>query len=367
MIIRPLAGLFLLLSIAGCSREAAEEVKSQTVVPVTTEAAAVGTIRATLMVTGTVTAAPGADLLVIAPQPARIAEIPHAEGDRVRRGDVLVQFEIPSYTVDVATKRGEITRAQARLQNARAAQTRAHDLFERGIAARKEMEDADRELADAQAGVAESEATLAAAQTSAARATVRATFDGVIAKRTHNPGDSVDAAASDPVLRVVDPKRVEVTASIPVADVARIAMGATAHLASPGGGATATLKVVSRPAAVDANTATAPIRLAFATPTALPIGAPVQLTIDAEEHRDVVLVPAAAVTHEGEEAAVFVVNGEKAERRVVMLGIVDDAHAEIRSGIKAGDAVIVTGQAGLPDGAAITLAKPDAEKPEPEK
>jgi len=88
----------------------------------------------------------------------------------------------------------------------------------------------------------------------------------------------------------------------------------------------------------------------------------VQLTIEAEEHRDVVLVPAAAVTHEGEEAAVFVVNGEKAERRVVMLGITDDAHAEIRSGIKAGDAVIVTGQAGLPDGAAITLTKPEPEK-----
>jgi len=45
-----------------------------------------------------------------------------------------------------------------------------------------------------------------------------------------------------------------------------------------------------------------------------------------------------------------------------MLGITDDAHAEIRSGIKAGEAVIVTGQAGLPDGAAITLAKPEPEK-----
>ena len=122
-------------------------------------------------------------------------------------------------------------------------------------------------------------------------------------------------------------------------------MGAAAQLASPSGGAPATLSVVSRPAAVDANTATAPIRLAFAAPTAIPIGAPVQLTIEAEEHRDVVLVPAAAVTHEGEEAAVFVVNGEKAQRRVVMLGIT------------AGEAVIVTGQAGLPDGAAITVAR----------
>ena len=75
-----------------------------------------------------------------------------------------------------------------------------------------------------------------------------------------------------------------------------------------------------------------------------------------------VLVPAGAVTHEGEEAAVFVANGEKAERRVVMLGITDDTHAEIRSGIKAGEAVITTGQAGLPDGAAITAAKPEPAK-----
>src|SRR4029079_13012445 len=187
-----------------------------------------------------------------------IAEIPKADGDRVNAGDLLVRFEIPALAADVASRGADVTRAQARLQNARAAQTRAHDLFDRGIAARKEMEDADRELADAQDGVAESEATLGAAQTSAARATVRATFDGVVAKRAHNPGDSVEAAASDPVLRVVDPKRVEVTASIPVADVARIAIGAAAQLASPGGGATATLKVVSRPAAVDANTATAP-------------------------------------------------------------------------------------------------------------
>jgi membrane fusion protein (multidrug efflux system) len=359
---RSLAGLALLASIAGCSRQAEEEVTSETVVPVTVEAAALGTIRATLAVTGTVTAAPGADLLVIAPEPARIAEIPKAEGDRVRRGDVLVRFEIPAYTSDVAVKRGEIARAEARLENVRAARTRAHDLFDRGIAARKEVEDADRELADAQAGVTEAEATLAASQTSAARATIRATFDGLVAKRTHNPGDLVEAAASDPVLRVVDPKRLEVTASIPVADVERVAMGATAHLASATEGAPTTLKVVSRPAVVDANTASAPIRLRFSMPSALPIGAPVQLTIQAEEHRDVVMVPAAAVTHEGEEAAVFVVNGEKAQRRVVMLGITDDAHAEIRSGIKAGDMVIVSGQAGLPDGAKITVAKPEPEK-----
>jgi len=350
-----------LLALAACARQSADEVESETVVPVTTEAARVGRIRATINATGTVTAAPGADLIVVAPQPARIAEIPKAEGDAVRAGDVLVRFEIPQLTSDVAVRRGESTRAAARLENARAAQARAHDLFDRGIAARKEVEDADRELADAQAGIDEAQAALEGAQVSAARAVVRATFNGVIARRTHNPGDLVDASAGDPILRVIDPARLEVTAAIPIPDVSRIMIGAAARLIDGSGEAGTPLKVISRPAAVQPNTATAPVRLAFTGPALVPVGSPVQVTIDAEEHSNVVLVPAAAIVREANETAVFVANGEVAERRPVTLGLVDETHAEIRSGIAAGDAVIVSGQAGLPDKAKITTAS--GEKP----
>jgi hypothetical protein len=37
---------------------------------------------------------------------------------------------------------------------------------------------------------------------------------------------------------------------------------------------------------------------------------------------------------------------------------VDKDHAELKEGVKAGEQVIVHGQAGLPDGAAITIEKP---------
>ena len=46
--------------------------------------------------TAIVTPAPGADLVVTAPEAARIAEMPHAEGERVRKGDLLVRFDIPT-------------------------------------------------------------------------------------------------------------------------------------------------------------------------------------------------------------------------------------------------------------------------------
>ena len=359
------AVFIVLFGAIGCSHETAEEVESETVVPVTTAAAMTGTIRASLDVTGTVTAAPDADQLVIAPQPARIVSISKAEGDLVKAGDVLVQFQIPSLAADIATRRAELARAKARLENAGAAQARAHDLFDRGIAARKEVEDADRELADAQAGLTEAEGTLAAADTAAGQTTVHARFNGVVAKRLHNPGELADASASDPVMRIVDPRRLEVTASVPIPDVARVVVGARAHMAALSGGADIGLKVLSRPAAVDAGTAAVPIRLAIvaglpsekgggnAVP---PIGTPVRITIDAEEHHDVVLVPAVAVLHEGTETAVFVANGNKAERRAVKVGLNDATHAEITDGIKAGDMVIVNGQAGLPDGARIAVA-----------
>ena len=339
----------------GCSQSAPEEVESETVVPVTTEPAQRGTIRAVIHATGIVTPAPGADLAVIAPEPARIAEIPKAEGDRVQRGDVLVRFEIPSLTANTATRRAEVTRAEARLENARAAQTRAHDLFDRGIAARREVEEADRNRAEAEANLTEARGTLAASETSAGRAIVRATFAGVVARRAHNPGDFVEPTATDLVLRVIDPRRLEVSAAIPLADVARVAVGAAARLAGVPDEDAGVLNVVSRPTAVQPDTASAPVRLAFAHPVTLAVGTPIQVDIDAEQHANVVVVPETAIVREGEEIFVFVAAANKAERRAVMLGLSDGMHVEIRSGVQAGEPVIVRGQAGLPDGAAISV------------
>jgi RND family efflux transporter MFP subunit len=217
--------------------------------------------------------------------------------------------------------------------------------------------------------VTQAQASLAASEALANRAIVRATFDGVIARRLHNPGDLVEPTASDPVLRVIDPRRLEVIASVPVTDAPRVEVGAPARLANAQThGAVAGLTVTSGPAEVEPGTAAVPVRLRFAGPPAeLPAGTPVQVDIGAELHRNVVLVPAVAVVREGEETFVFVANHGKAQRRTVQTGIADETHVEVVSGVKPGEIVIVEGQAGLPDEAAITTDREEdaAEAPEP--
>lgn len=354
--------------LTACRSDTAEEVESETVVSVKTALATRGDIRAVIHATGVVTPAPGAELVIVAPEAARIAELPRATGDRVRRGDLLVRFEIPTAAAEVQRQQAEVGRALASLENAKAAQARATALFERGVAARREVEDSNRAVADAEAALTQARASLAASEALANRAIVRATFDGVIARRLHNPGDLVEPTVSDPVLRVVDPRRLEVVASVPVTDATRVEVGASARLVGVGTqGSVADLKVASGPAEVEPGTAAVPVRLRFAGPADLPAGAPVQVDIDAEFHRNVVLVPAAAVVREGAETFVFIADAGRAQRRAVQIGIAEETRVEIVSGVKAGEIVIVEGQVGLPDEAAITSDHEEdaAEVPEP--
>jgi membrane fusion protein, multidrug efflux system len=345
------------IGLAGaCAKQVPEEVDSETVVTVKTAPATIGNIRGVIHATGVVVPAPGAELVVVPPETARIAEIARAAGDRVRQGDVLVRFEIPNSAAEMERQQAEVNRAQAALDNARFAQTRARDLFDRGVAARREVEDGNRAVSEAEAALAQARASLVAAQAVAGRATVRATFDGVVAQRLHNPGDLVEATASDHVLRVIDPRRLEVVASVPLADASRVVVGALARLVdAPASDREVALKVLTRPVSVEAGTATVPVRLALGAEANLPDGTPVQVDIEAEQHTNVVLIPTVAIVREGDATAVFVVMGEKAQRRPVQIGLANGMQVEIVTGVTAGEMVIIDGQAGLPDDAAVTV------------
>ncbi|HEY0554794.1 MAG TPA: efflux RND transporter periplasmic adaptor subunit [Thermoanaerobaculia bacterium] len=346
------------LAIAGCHKASPEAVNTVEAVPVTVATAQSGPIRPVIAATGQVKPAAGAELLVVPPQDARIAEITKGVGDRVRRGELLVRFEIPSLTADAAAKRSDLARAQAQLTTARENVTRLSGLFQRGIAARKELEDAQRDLKQAEATVAEGQSTTAAASQLAGRAVVLAPFDGVIVGRTHQTGDLVSPGAPDPLLRVIDPARLQVEAAVPAVDLGRVANGNPARVrgaAFPDEAA----HVIARPPSVDPASGTALVRLAFDSATRRPVGLAAEVEIYGEEHRAAILVPADALVAEGTASYLFTVDAQKkAHRHEVQVGVVAGGQAEILSGVAAGDRVVIRGQTALPDGARVEIAEP---------
>ncbi len=353
-----LAGIAL---VAACHKGPAEDVATTAPVPVQVAEAHLGTITEYLRVTGTVDPAPGADWTALPPDRALVAEVRYATGDMVRRGSVVVRFDAPPLRSDLATRAGELASARARLENARKNHDRLALLLEKGIASRKEMEDARKELLDSEAAVRQSGQTHEAAAELAARATAVAPFDGVVSQRWHNPGEIIDA--NEHVLRLVDPRRLQVTASVPVADASRVVIGRAARVTVPGNDRVERSgKVVGAPAFVDPATGTAAVRVAVSGP--LPVGATVEAAIVADQRSNVLIVPSGAILREEDKTSVFVVSSDsKAHRHAVVVGLTSGDEVQIVSGVRDGEKVVVKGHEELPDGAVVTIEEAEAEPP----
>src|ERR1019366_6870275 len=108
-----------------------------------------------------------------------------------------------------------VDQAKAQLENARLNLQWNQQLFERGIAAGKEVEDARKELAAAQAAVDQANAALNTAERQVERAEVRSPIDGQIVKRMVSGGEQVDGTAAQPIVEIANLDHVELDANVP--------------------------------------------------------------------------------------------------------------------------------------------------------
>jgi RND family efflux transporter MFP subunit len=357
-------------ALAGCKRDAparSSAARQEQVVPVGAIVAQTAGIRAVVRASGVVVPGEGAEFLVRPPEPARIVEINKVDGDRVSSNDVLVRFELPSAAQDVARVAAELASAQAQFENARINQGRMREFVEKGLVPRRDLDNAERALADAQVAVTRARMAHATAESAAARAVIRAPFDGIVTPsasapavesgrggRLFAPGDFV-SSTSAPVMRIVDPRRLEVIAQVPETEIARVVPGASARIAGPVEGEPVRLTVAGRLPPDRGIGDALPVRLIFVGAAAIAVDTRTEIDIDAEERADTILLPAEAVVRDGAESVVFIASGSRAERRVVTLGISDDSRIEITHGVKAGELVINRGHVGLSDGAAISV------------
>jgi cobalt-zinc-cadmium efflux system membrane fusion protein len=341
---------------SGCRRApaASEGDRQPTTVAVAARAVQSGALRAVVQASGIVIPADGAEFLLIAPEPARLLEVAKAAGDTVAAGEVLARFELAGAAADVERQRAEVARLQAQVENARAGQARTRDLVARGLIPRNDLDISERELMDAQQSLERTTTIFTSAEAAASRAVVRAPFAGMVTARLHDPGDLVQPVVTDPVLRIVDPARVEILASVAAADAPRVLPGATSRIPNPAGG-TSLLTVAAR-TPVTAATGMAAVRLVPAQPLAIAVDTPVAVEIDAEERSNVVFVPAEAIIEEDGRTAVMIAAGDRAERRQVTIGITTEAGVELTSGVRPGELLITQGHIGLADGAVISVA-----------
>jgi membrane fusion protein (multidrug efflux system) len=345
----------LVAATVACSR-AAPQAETVEPIAVTVQAARLGSVRDAISFPGTVTPQSLGDFIVIAPVPCTVSDVTKAEGDRVTAGEIIVKLDIAAISGEIATRQLELTDAIARVDRTKAETDRMSGLYDKGLASRLQWESARAAQSSAEAARSQAQAHMDSAKALESSTIIRARFNGVVAKRWHTGGELVQGGDADPIIRIIDPARLQVSAQVPLTDGGRILVGQAAIVQAPNGPEAATVALKVSPASPAIQTYE--VRFNFAAPTSMPLDSPVQVDILIDERKEVLVIPSAAVQGGGGTTFVWVATPEGvATKRDVRVGLSSNNATEIIAGLVVGDQVIVTGIAELSEGQAITISK----------
>ena len=352
-------------------------------VPVTIHTAAIGTISAEVLGTGTLEARHAA---VIGPKlGGLITRVAVDEGARVRAGELLFQLEDSDIRQQVAMAESDVAAATATLERLQAgqrraaavlAQARTHhartaELLARNSAAPVDLDMAvealaiaEAELTSAGAAIAEGQRRLASAEHSLeyqrARlrdTSVEAPFDGLVVRRDREPGDVVSAGAT--VLRLVSLREMWISAWVDETELARLADGQPARVvfrSEPGREYVGRVARVGREADRETRGLVVDVRLE-ALPARWAVGQRAEVYILAERREGVVALPVGLLrVKDGAPGVLLAVEGS-ARWRAVSVGLRGADLVEVTAGLAAGDLVVspaAAGPAPLREGRRVT-------------
>lgn len=221
---------------------------------ITVAPASTGELDAAIAASATVGSTPDAEASITARAPGTVTRILKRIGDPVRQGETLALVE----SRDASQIAADQAAAAARVTLATRQTARERSLLSQGVSARADYESAEANLAVAQAD---------ARRANAAASAVRLSRDGrsiavvsPIAGRVTGASASLGqfVTAETQLFRVADPRRLQITASLPPADAPRIRAGDRVELLI-GEGSTVDARVRSVTGVIDPETRAATV------------------------------------------------------------------------------------------------------------
>lgn len=288
--------------------------------------------------------------IVLTPKVAdTIRAIRFESGDRVRRGQVLVEMSSVEQAADLAEARASDQAAQEELR-------RTQELFDRGFASQARL-DTVRAAAEA------AQARLNAGGSRIADRTIRAPFAGVVGLRTASPGQYV--RPGDQIGTLDDVAEIKLDFDVPETQIARVRDG---------------VEIVARTAAypdrafaghisnvdsrIDPNTRTVRVRAMLPNrDEALRPG--MLMTVEVRSNpREALAIPEIAIVDRADGAYVYRVaaaeGGSQAELVRIQTGARAGGMAEVLEGLSRGDRVITEGVQSVRPGQPVQIAAPAA-------
>jgi membrane fusion protein (multidrug efflux system) len=288
---------------------------------------------------------------VIAKVAGEVRVINVEEGDIVKQGQVLAKL-------DGDRLRLELNQSEANLHKLQRDYERNVELKEKSLISSGEFDKIKYDLEALQASFNLAKLELDYTQ-------IRAPIDGVVSERFVRLGNTL--AVNEPVFRITSFDPLVAYLHVPEREYRHIAEGQPVGIDIDALQGLRVIASVTRVSPiVDPETGTFKITIEISDDQRrIKPGMFGRISIVYDQHVNVLQIPRSAILEEDGETTVFVVEDDKAIRKVVQTAYSDGGMMEITSGLSDGDRVITTGQIGLKDEALVTIINaPDAAEQE---
>ncbi len=310
-------------------------------------------------------------------------------GDRVRKGQVLADLEIPELVAQVDEAQSTVQRSQQDILRAKSAVARAeadhsalHAAYQRlkqaaaarpGLIAQQELDDAQAKdsASEAQVDVAKADFSAMQEELGAAKANhehyaslanyahITAPYAGVVTWRYSDTGALVQAgtssAGAQPVVKLAQTDILRLRVPVPDTLAGYVRIGTPAQIRIESTGQQLTGKVVRATGELDLATRTLQVEIDLNnTGNMLDPGMYADVSLDLQRSGTALTVPIQAVDRSGGRPAVLVVDNQgRIERREVILGLESPSRVEVLSGLTDSDRVVAANLASFTSGEAV--------------
>ncbi|HEX9389703.1 MAG TPA: efflux RND transporter periplasmic adaptor subunit [Usitatibacteraceae bacterium] len=299
--------------------------------------------------------------------PGEVSRVLVREGERVKAGDALITLDTRDLQAQLDSALGSVAEARARLDLARKNEENNKQLLAKGFISQNAFDSVANSVSVTAANVLTAEGQAAIARKALSDATIRAPFNGIIAKRAVNIGEKV--SNDSPVAQIVDLSLMELEALVPVSEIPAVRIGQEIAFRVDGfGSRTFKGKVERINPSADAGSRAISVFVSIANADgALKGGMFANGVLAAASKGSVNALPSVAVQEEGGQNFVYIVRDGKVDRRPVTIGVrnVEQGMVEIRDGLDGGvdvvavraDGIKTGDQAIMRTGAALKSAK----------
>ena len=205
--------------------------KKETVYTVQTETSRKRTV--TQVVTATGKIFPEVQVAISPEVSGEVIDLPVREGNRVRKGDLLIKIKPDIYADMRDRANAELTSANANLQRNESEYNRARDLFEKGLISNSELEQSNTMYQIARAQYDQAEAAVKQADENLFKTTIYSPMAGTISQLNAELGERVLGTSQfqgTTVMTVADLSRMEARVDVGENDIILISIGDTARI-----------------------------------------------------------------------------------------------------------------------------------------